>query len=1085
MRANLCGMAIGFVFASTFGAMASADEARVPSSGNGAELSNAQEGTIGGPTARRFMIVQDARALQGIPVGSRLVGMRFRLDSANGAAWPPSAVTITDYELRLSAAATTSATMSSTYASNISGVQTRVRDGALAISVGAYPAGASPRTFGPLIVFNAEYIYTGGALCLDFNHTGTGIGTTGFMDASNAPATDFVRGLYATNRTAANGTLTSCPVIEFEYIPPTNNIVPAAFASTVGPNSQEGSIGGTSIRRFMFNINEAALNIPSGSIITALAFRLDDGAAAAWPPANTTNSDYELRIGPGVAASAMSTTYANNFTSQQLVHDGPLDFNAGVFSSDASGGTPEQFGLVIPFSTPYIYFGGNLSIDINYPATAFGVLGAMDGTQIGDFPTTGVRGLYSSVSRTAATGSLTTAPITQVFYTPGPSPDLASGVTKVYLADSFASAPSTGGANTLLQTGSRSLMIVSSADQFDTIGLGSQIVGHSARAQSGAAIWPASASNFANYDVSLSRSVNPPSTMSSTFADNVGADNTVTRTGPLTIPTNSFLPVDSGPAAPFSFTIPYSSPYTYLGGPLNFFVRHSGGTAVPIFLNAVSASDAATGTKIAARLGGDNTTPTGSATTATIIRLDVDAATNVPRGAAAPTSVALSGLLGTGDYTMQQIIAAEELRDIPVGSVIDHLWMRNSLLSAATPAANSISLDFEVALSTSANRPALASTTLALNEGADRVLVHDGLLALPPGRVPAGSTGKHAHILRFQRAFVYLGGDLCLTIRHRGFSVDSGNIEAPVQSVSLGRTLFADSFDSDTGAQLGSGNPRVAALRLGYTPSVCTPNIFERTEGPFGELALTQTSTVQVIVPADQLRAIDVGSAITGMSFRNSSTGGATSFPTSASTISRFDISVAPTTVSPTAMNNTFASNVGPGAVSVRSGALNVPLNAFPGTGNSSIPAEFAWFIPFDRAFTYDGGNLCITMRIDGASLPGSVTLDTDDNSIVNATYGATRIALGDANALAANFSNGTFIIRFSYTARALCPWDLNNDGIVSDDDFVIFLAGYNVLDCADSAMPEGCPADFNFDRVVDDLDFQAFLVAYNVLLCP
>jgi len=65
------------------------------------------------------------------------------------------------------------------------------------------------------------------------------------------------------------------------------------------------------------------------------------------------------------------------------------------------------------------------------------------------------------------------------------------------------------------------------------------------------------------------------------------------------------------------------------------------------------------------------------------------------------------------------------------------------------------------------------------------------------------------------------------------------------------------------------------------------------------------------------------------------------------------------------------------------------------------------------------------------------------------------------------------------------CPGDLNNDGFVDDTDFTLFVAGYNILDCADPAMPPGCPADLNGDGFVDDADFQAFVPAYNQLECP
>lgn len=65
------------------------------------------------------------------------------------------------------------------------------------------------------------------------------------------------------------------------------------------------------------------------------------------------------------------------------------------------------------------------------------------------------------------------------------------------------------------------------------------------------------------------------------------------------------------------------------------------------------------------------------------------------------------------------------------------------------------------------------------------------------------------------------------------------------------------------------------------------------------------------------------------------------------------------------------------------------------------------------------------------------------------------------------------------------CPADFNHDALVDDADFTVFVAGYNVLDCTDSAMSPGCPADLNDDAFVDDADFVLFLAAYNELICP
>lgn len=69
--------------------------------------------------------------------------------------------------------------------------------------------------------------------------------------------------------------------------------------------------------------------------------------------------------------------------------------------------------------------------------------------------------------------------------------------------------------------------------------------------------------------------------------------------------------------------------------------------------------------------------------------------------------------------------------------------------------------------------------------------------------------------------------------------------------------------------------------------------------------------------------------------------------------------------------------------------------------------------------------------------------------------------------------------------AVAACPGDINNDGLVDDADFILFVSAYNILDCADPSMPAGCPADFNKDGLVDDSDFTIFVVGYNALLCP
>jgi hypothetical protein len=97
-----------------------------------------------------------------------------------------------------------------------------------------------------------------------------------------------------------------------------------------------------------------------------------------------------------------------------------------------------------------------------------------------------------------------------------------------------------------------------------------------------------------------------------------------------------------------------------------------------------------------------------------------------------------------------------------------------------------------------------------------------------------------------------------------------------------------------------------------------------------------------------------------------------------------------------------------------------------------------------------------------------------DGSSISSIRFANTRVGtLGDG-------------ITFDHlTLGGRCLQDLNNDELVDDADFVIFVNQYNILDCADPAIPAGCVADLNLDGFVDDSDFVVFVAGYNILLCP
>ncbi|HEX8877966.1 MAG TPA: DUF642 domain-containing protein [Phycisphaerales bacterium] len=97
-------------------------------------------------------------------------------------------------------------------------------------------------------------------------------------------------------------------------------------------------------------------------------------------------------------------------------------------------------------------------------------------------------------------------------------------------------------------------------------------------------------------------------------------------------------------------------------------------------------------------------------------------------------------------------------------------------------------------------------------------------------------------------------------------------------------------------------------------------------------------------------------------------------------------------------------------------------------------------------------------------------------------TFASTTGAMAGTVGFAAFY--GPAIDDVSVIESAACVGDLNNDGLVDDTDFQIFVLAYDILDCADPAMPPQCPSDLTSDGFVDDLDFQLFAAAYDNLIC-
>ena len=119
-------------------------------------------------------------------------------------------------------------------------------------------------------------------------------------------------------------------------------------------------------RTFQLTIDSSQLVGLIGQNLTGLQWRQNAPGTAAWPPTATNYASWDVFVGPGVDPTAMSNTFASNFTSAPTqVRSGPFSYAAGAHSF---GSTPNAFGPTLNFTTPYLYTGGDLTIEMRFAA---------------------------------------------------------------------------------------------------------------------------------------------------------------------------------------------------------------------------------------------------------------------------------------------------------------------------------------------------------------------------------------------------------------------------------------------------------------------------------------------------------------------------------------------------------------------------------------------------------------------------------------------------------------------------------------------------------------------------------------------
>jgi hypothetical protein len=141
-------------------------------------------------------------------------------------------------------------------------------------------------------------------------------------------------------------------------------VVPNAYTNTEAPNDINGPFSGSAIT-FQFQLSASQFgSVPIGSSITGIGFRLDSSYATSEPTLSQTYANYQIVLSSATnALNSLSDTFANNEGADAtLVYNAPLVLGPNAL---VGGSSPNPF-LLLTFSTPYVYEGGDLVTTILY-----------------------------------------------------------------------------------------------------------------------------------------------------------------------------------------------------------------------------------------------------------------------------------------------------------------------------------------------------------------------------------------------------------------------------------------------------------------------------------------------------------------------------------------------------------------------------------------------------------------------------------------------------------------------------------------------------------------------------------------------
>ncbi len=283
-------------------------------------------------------------------VGKELQALSWRIPPSASSNWPPSDVTITNYDLWLSGSVAPADRDLTDFTQNVVGTQKQVKAGSLFIPMNSYPSGSSPNDWGPEIVFDSVYLYTGGHLLIELRLTGTGV-TNQSTDAVGTSTTGYgtlFSACWGSGYTANSGSQANFTIVRLSGDDP----VPVEFTSFIA-NAESNNVilewsTATETNNSGFEIERKFMN----SVYEAVGFVT--GAGTTTEPRSYSFTDYQLSRGE------------YTYRLKQIDYDGSFEYSNEI-SVEVTA--PSVYSLEQNFPNPF-----NPSTRINFSIAEAGIV---------------------------------------------------------------------------------------------------------------------------------------------------------------------------------------------------------------------------------------------------------------------------------------------------------------------------------------------------------------------------------------------------------------------------------------------------------------------------------------------------------------------------------------------------------------------------------------------------------------------------------------------------------------------------------------------------------------------------------------